>query len=220
MLYSHRNGEIFSSDLFGLRFPYTRISILVDQSAYIEGLAHGHDEVLQLVSSAQAGDREAFAELYHLYVRDVMRYIASKAPADWVEDIVSEVFFRAWKKRKSFSGNEGKKFKSWLFSIAHNLMVDVYRKNKETLPLDTALFVPEDSNSPKEVAEKELALDSIAEAMSSLSDTYREVVTLRYFNEFSHKEIAEVMGTSEGNVRILLHRAVKKIKEFVASATN
>ena len=175
------------------------------------------DEVIALVLLAQKGDEQAFEELYNRFAKELYRYTASRIPEQHASDLVSEIFFRVWKKLPTFEGHVQGQFSAWMFTIAHHLVIDFYRTNKESLPIDDGMeIVDEDSGSdPTHMLETETDFDRTQEALQKLPEKQREALILRYINDISLPDIAEIMHEKEGNVRILLHRGLKRLRELL-----
>lgn len=169
-------------------------------------------EIENLVAMAKKGDTDAFASLYDMLIAPVYRYIYFKVDKNDVEDLTELVFLRVWenihqyKKRKT-------SFSSWVFRIAHNLVVDHYRLKRDIMELDTNIQTYERSHNPISKAEDALNHENLKRALSSLKDSYRQVLVLRFLEELSNKEIAEVMKKSEGGLRILQMRALRALRE-------
>ena len=102
-----------------------------------------NDRIEGLVSRAKNGEKDAFTLLYQEYVTPIYRYIYFRVGrADQTEDLTQEVFLRVLKKIGSYR-YKGKPFKSWLFRIAHNLVIDHYRQTKKSgvIPLTESITI-------------------------------------------------------------------------------
>lgn len=179
------------------------------------------DEVIALVLQAKKGDEGAFEELYNMFAKDLYRYTASRIPEDHAGDLVSEIFFRVWKKLPSFQGEFQGQFRAWMFTIAHHLVIDFYRTNRESLPIEEGQdIVDEDSSSdPTHLLATETDFDRTQEALHKLPEKQREALILRYMNDIPLADIAEIMQEKEGNVRILIHRGLKRLRELLDTDT-
>lgn len=176
-----------------------------------------HDAVISLVVRSQEGEEEAFEELYNMFVQDLYRYTASRIPDDQASDLVSEMFFRIWKKLPDFEGHAHAQFRAWMFTIAHHRIIDFYRTNKETLPLEETIEI-EDENTltdPRHQLATEVDFDRTQDALRKLPQKQQEALILRYINDISLTDIADIMQEKEGNVRILLHRGLKRLRELL-----
>ncbi len=175
------------------------------------------DMFLALIQKTQNGDSDAFEQIYDIFINDVYRYLAVKMDVSEIQDVASEIFFKVWTKIGTFSGETRGQFKAWLFTIAHNSIVDFYRARKENISLDNLLELP-DTNSdmdPEDTTFKHMSVEKLLEALKELPKGYENILTLRFLQDFSNQEIAEILQMKEGNVRILVHRAIKKLREIV-----
>lgn len=156
--------------------------------------------------------KKHFEKLYDEHADSVFRRCIFKvSDREVAKDITQESFIRLWNYFKS--GEDVENPKALVFKIAGNLIIDHYRK-KESDSLDVmqeAGFAPYEDEHEQMVfsTEREFALKII----SSLPEIYREAVTLRFVEEMSPREIAEIINESENVVSVRIHRGVKKIKE-------
>ena len=169
-----------------------------------------------LVHQAQQGDREAFAQLYENHFDKIYRYVALRiGNKTEAEDVTQQVFLNALRSISSFKWR-GVPFSTWLFRIAHNLVVDYLRKRAKrvTTPLDDSL-VDSDSN-PQKMTEQRLDIEQLASATERLTAVQREVISLRFAGELSVAEVAKVMGKSQGAVKALQHSAVVALRKALS----
>ncbi len=163
-------------------------------------------------------DPEAFASLYDLFVARIYRFIFFKVNRkEEAEDLVSEVFLKTWQYLTENTDREIKSFSGLIYQIARNSLVDWYRAkaNRPEFSLDTA---PDVENIPGEdkmvmnlmVAESAKVL---LKQVRQLKQEYQEVILLRYIEELSIKEIAQIVKKSPINVRVTLHRATNILKK-------
>ena len=176
--------------------------------------AHGERA---LVDAAKAGDEAALAELYSLYFPRVYRYILARMgnPYD-AEDLTEEVFLRVLDAIERFQWREAP-FSAWLFRIAHNAVISQRRKDGargRSSPLSEALAV--DSQGPEEMVENRLALNEIMKAAETLPEAQRRVISLRFAAGLTVAETARAMGKGEGNVKVIQHKAIAKLREMLA----
>ena len=176
--------------------------------------AHGERA---LVDAAKAGDEAALAELYSLYFPRVYRYILARMgnPYD-AEDLTEEVFLRVLDAIERFQWREAP-FSAWLFRIAHNAVISQRRKDGargRSSPLSEAL--PVNSQGPEEMVENRLALNEIMKAAETLPEAQRRVISLRFAAGLTVAETARAMGKGEGNVKVIQHKAIAKLREMLA----
>ncbi len=173
----------------------------------------------QYIALAKQGDQAAFGKLYDHYSPAIYRFIALKVGTrQEAEDLAHEVFLSAWKKLPNFE-ERGFPFSSWLYKIARNRVIDYYRTNKQHVALDDieSSSIAQQLKTLDTTGELDVALgmEKIQAAMHVLTSEQREVLTLRFVEDRSPKEIAVIMEKREGTIRIIQHRAVSKLKKFL-----
>jgi RNA polymerase sigma-70 factor (ECF subfamily) len=160
-------------------------------------------------------DPRAFAPLYDRYVDPIYRYCLRRiGDRDDAEDATSKVFFQALSALPRY---ESRSFRSWLFTIAHNVVADLYRARRLTFPLETAEWQIDPRPDPETSA---IAADdgrAIRALLAQLSPESRELMELRLAG-LTDLEIAHVVGRSHGAVRMAQHRTVVRLRELHASA--
>lgn len=173
-------------------------------------------EVQRLVSECQNGETASFGRLYDLYINSVYRYVYYRVNQEDVEDVVEDVFVRVWENIDKYVPGEHP-FSSWLFRIAHNLVVDHYRKTRKHISLRENLpkHIIQSDDDPADWASTRINQAFIRESLVDLKESYQQVLVLKYLSGFSNKEIAEIMDSNEGNVRILQYRALKALREIL-----
>jgi RNA polymerase sigma-70 factor (ECF subfamily) len=173
-----------------------------------------------LVQRAKQGDEEAFAQLYEDYFDKVYRYVTIKIGDKMeAEDITQQVFLKAIRSISSFKWR-GVPFSAWLFRIAHNQVVDYFRKHKKkiTVALEESMIVDDDGD-PREMLDRKLDGERLAAASRNLTAAQQEVISLRFAGEMSIAEVARAMGRSEGAVKALQHSAIVSLRKILVVAT-
>lgn len=177
------------------------------------GDAHGER---LLVDAARTGDEAALSELYTGYFPRVYRYILARTGNTYdAEDLAEEVFMRMLDAIERFQWREAP-FSAWLFRIAHNAVISQRRKDGargRSAPLSEGL--PVDSQGPEELVESRLALNEIMQAAQRLPEAQRQVISLRFAAGLSVAETARVIGKGEGNVKVIQHKAIAKLREMM-----
>jgi RNA polymerase sigma-70 factor (ECF subfamily) len=168
-----------------------------------------------LVIQAQSGDKRALAALYDHFYGRIYRYVSFKTgnPAE-AQDITEEVFLRMLESIR-FYRPQGFPFSSWLFRIAHNLVVDHHRRRARDMnsPLEAASQMADRSNfSPDDHMDMKFAMAEVNEAMEGLTDLQREVITLRFAGGLSVQETARAVGKKENAVKALQHAGIRKLR--------
>ncbi len=166
----------------------------------------------QLVLQAQAGNSEAFGQLYDAYMERIYRFVYFRVEdQQTAEDITSQVFLKAWSNLDRFSFNRTP-YLAWLYTIAHNAVIDHYRTRKVTAALDDVQLSQQDH---AEVVETEIDLTAemktIKEAMQMLTDDQQKVLTLKFIEGMSNSEIARHLGKREGAIRALQMRGLQAL---------
>lgn len=129
-------------------------------------------------------------------------------------DLVQETFARTWE--YIASGKEVKNVKGFLFKVANNLIIDEYRKKKavslETLQEQTGFDAP--VNEHKQTIFS-VEVDNVLSHVNKLDSKYKDVILMRYVNDYSPKEIAQILGESENAVSVRINRGLKKVQEML-----
>lgn len=164
-----------------------------------------------LIERACRGDKAAIGTLYDEHVQAIYRYVRYRVDTDSLaEDITSEVFLRMVRALPNYVYT-GAPFSAWLYRIAYNCITDMFRRQRydiiEELPDDLAAE-PIDLLETLTLAEDHAQL---RQALQALSPDYQSALILRFINDVSHAELAEIMGKSEAAVRVLQHRALKAL---------
>ena len=169
----------------------------------------------QLINLAKDGEAEAFGELYERHVNAVYRFLYARLDNSMdAEDFSEEVFLRAWNSLPSYH-ERGVPFLAFLLIIARNVLIDHYRRNGRSPQHVTIEDIQlKDTNpEPSEVTAQNLKHAEIRQAISRLRDDYQEVLVLRFLNDLSPNETAQVMNRSTGAVRVLQHRAIVALRK-------
>ncbi|MGC9046645.1 MAG: RNA polymerase sigma factor [Minisyncoccia bacterium] len=170
-------------------------------------------EEQKLIKNAQKGENQAFAELYDKYVDKIYRFILLKVGRkEDAEDLTQQVFLKAWQNVKSYKP-QGYVFSAWLYKIAHNTVIDYYRRNKSHKSLDAIQEIGYEISTT--VLDDKNDLIKIKNAIYQLETTQQSVIIMKFIDELSNKEISEILGKSEGAIRVLQHRALKELKKYL-----
>lgn len=174
-----------------------------------------HSEDL-LVRRAVQRDREAFASLYDRHVERVYKhvyYVVFNKPD--AEDITQEVFIRAWKYIDKYRYT-GAPFVAWLIKIAHNLIVDHYKARKKARQLvELEAHNQTVAANPATITEANLEQRQIRKAILKLKGEKQKVIKMHFIDDFSYKEIAELLNKSEGAVRVIQYRALIDLRRIL-----
>lgn len=168
-----------------------------------------------LVAEAIAGDKAAFTQLYDLYYDRVYRHVVYRVPSPQdAEDIAQLVFLQAWRAIGRYQLT-GSPFIAWLLTIAHNLVMTFYRRNRVTAPLEHETREDRSDSDPQQAAEASLDRDRVRAAITHLRPEHQQVVTMRFIDNLAHRDIAIALGKSEGAVRVIQHRALAELRRIL-----
>jgi RNA polymerase sigma-70 factor (ECF subfamily) len=166
----------------------------------------------QLVERAKV-DADAFGELYDHYFGQIYRFVYSRLrEQDAAEDVTSEVFFKALRAIHRYKP-AGHPFSAWLYQISVNAIADHYRSKRPESDLDAATGIA-DKQAPldEHVARRDEAARVWA-AIDSLPAQQRTAMTLKLGEDMKLAAIGEIMGKSEGAVKLLIHRGMIGVRE-------
>jgi RNA polymerase sigma-70 factor (ECF subfamily) len=177
----------------------------------------GESDILALVQCAQNGDTDAFGKIYDHFFAQVYRYSAFRLPPEVAEDTVADIFVKAWEKLYQYKAHRNVPFAAWLFRIARHTVIDVYRTQRGFEEVPESLEDPDIFNRAETAVERKDLLRMVRKAVSLLPRRYREVLLLVYVGNLSHGEAARVLHLTEGAVRILKLRALRKLEASLPS---
>jgi RNA polymerase sigma factor (sigma-70 family) len=164
------------------------------------------------VQRCKAGEKKAFHELYHLYSKAMfniaVRIINNKEEA---EEALQDSFLKAFENIQKFDGKNS--FGVWLKRIVINRSLDVIKKRKiNFVPIGENDFAEDEPEVDDEII---YDVETIKASVLQLPDGYRTILILFLFEDYSHKEIAEVLNISEGTSKSQYSRARKKLVELM-----
>jgi len=165
-------------------------------------------------------DPEAFGMVYDAYVKQIYRFVYFKvSSAEQAEDLTSETFLKAWQYLKE--KREVPHLQALLYSIARSVVIDHYRRTaceRSDVPADderTSELAEAGSEKLLRDVETRFDMTRVIEKLRGLKDEYRDVVIMKYLDEMTTSEIADALGKSASNVRVLLHRATKALSDVI-----
>ncbi len=174
----------------------------------------------KLIKKAKKGDVLAFEKIYKKYGPIVFRFLYWKtSDIETTKDLVQEVFLKAFKKIKKFKIKKGIPISCWILRIARNTVIDFYRTSKTTYSLESieepVLKLTSNEPSPFQVTQRNFESQVIREALKKLPEIQSEVIVLRFIEGLSSKEVGKILKKSDGAIRIIQYRALKKLKEIL-----
>jgi len=175
------------------------------------GVSPDQEKITNLVDRAADGDFEAFGDLYSIFLTRIYRYVFYQLKDKMTaEDITEEVFVKAWDSIDSCKG-KGQTFSAWLYRIAHNQIVDNLRKQRKYVVAEVE--IDREIREPELEIEAELEWQEILSATDYLPEQQKQVIILKFIEELDNSEIAEIMGKSQGAVRVLQMRALAALRQ-------
>ena len=169
---------------------------------------------MELIERWKRGDSRAATRLVGRHSQALARFAASSGEREGIEELVQDTFVRAFASLDSFRGEST--LRTWLFTIERRLMLDrrrAERRSREIVPVEESDNVSEYGALDKLIAEE--TQEQVRRSLAALSPTQREVFTLRVQQGLSYKEIAAVVGSTEGAARVHYHNAIEKVKELL-----
>lgn len=177
-----------------------------------------HRDEKTLVELAQQGDSTAFGEIYDRNVSTVYQYaytlLGNRSEA---EDLTAEAFLRALQAIRHYRWT-GRPVSAWLLTIARNLGINQLRRNQRTkeilrlVPATTPRDPPEVGSAP------DVDIQECRRAILSLGPVDRDVIILRFVLGLDYPQVAQVLGKSVNNVRVMQYRALRRLREKLAPA--
>ncbi|MGE5329323.1 MAG: RNA polymerase sigma factor [Deltaproteobacteria bacterium] len=171
----------------------------------------------KLVELCKQGEEYAFEILiqrYHQHLHNfIFNYVENQ---QLTEDIVQETFIKMIKNINTYKLQSNSKFSTWLFTIARNTITDEIRKGRirETVSIDDEeISVPDSDDRVEDIVLKNEAVNSINTAIDALSPELKSIVILKYYMDFSYKEISEIVKSTPEKVKGKLHYAIEKIRK-------
>lgn len=172
-------------------------------------------ELQTWILAAQEGDESAFEKLYAHFFTPVYRYAAFRLQKELAEDVTAEVFVKAWEKLHTYRARSGVPFAAWLFRIARHSVIDTYRTHHGFEELSETLVDPDALNLADTAMRRGEVLKSVRGAMEKLPKRYQDVLLLSFVSDLPTNEVARVLRMTEGGVRILKMRALRKLEGFL-----
>ena len=181
------------------------------------------------VKQAQKGDSTAFEQLVLTHQNQIYRLcFRMVGNAEDAADMVQEAFLKAWRNLDRFQGDAA--FSTWLYRLASNCCLDFLRsqKRRPTVSMtsedeegeEQTVEVADNSATPEETLLQKEEQREIAQAMASLDEEQRQILTLRVVNDLSYTEIAELLTIKEGTVKSRIARARENLRKKLLQIRN
>lgn len=167
-------------------------------------------------------DEKLIEQMYFEYRDRIYWYVRKKVNSDELaQDITSDVFMKLLENKELMQKRDKSGVAAWLYTVARNQVIDQYRKksnNVEKVGIDDDVFdiIAADDGDHLQNLIKDEKYQLITAAMEGLDAIEQEIVTLRFNDELKFSEIAVIMNKEEGAVKMILYRALEKLKTKVA----
>lgn len=171
-------------------------------------------ELEKLMRKAADGDEEAFGCLYDEFVDALYKFIRFKVTdPDQAEDLLQDVFIKAWHGIPKLDLTD-LHFSAWLYTVAGNTVNDYFRRmyrRPQTVTLNPDIEITSAHDTGR-AAEASMNTGHVRAALDKLPPDYKQVLELRFIQEFTVEETARVMGKNNVSTRVLQYRALKKLE--------
>jgi len=180
----------------------------------------------KLLKKIKNKDKEAFIKAYDLYVDQIYRYIFFRVSSqDDASDLSSEVFLKTWNYILKNNLKNEKTLRALIYKIAKTSIIDFYRKksNASSITIDdenNKIDIPDSQQDIKKKMEIKSDFNIVENKLRELKDEYREIIILRFINELSISEIADIINKTKGNARVLIYRSLKALRELMDDDKN
>jgi len=175
----------------------------------------------KIISQLKSHDKEAFIRVYDENIADIYRFVYFKiGHPEEAHDLTSMIFLKTWNYIQNNQLESSRTLRALLYKIARNVIIDYYRDKSTKTPVslddeNNPIEVVDNSIDPQDKIDQEADLDLIKQKLPLLKEEYREVIVMKFVNDLSLEEIADISGKKRGNIRVLLHRALIALRELV-----
>lgn len=183
------------------------------QSSYHHSPIQLQDE-LRLIEAAKQ-DPARFAPLYNKYYKQIFNYIYQRMDCrDTACDVTSNVFLKAMSNLASYQF-KGVPFSSWLYRIAHNEVMQLFRSQKDKRAINADISDLRNICEENEEPFFEEYIPALKKLIVSLDEEEIQLLELRYFEKRPFKEIADILDITETNAKVRMHRIIEKLKKHI-----
>jgi len=169
-------------------------------------------EEIQYLAEVAKTDDDAFAKLYDYFLPQIYGYVFKRVgDVDVAEDLTSLIFIKVVEHLPRFTGEY---FKSWLYRIATNTIIDYYRTYKKTSSIEDGVEVRSESATPHEQVQEAELRSRVHSALKNIPTKYSSVLHLKFFADLSNEEIATSLRIKPNNAGVLIYRALKAFEKY------
>jgi RNA polymerase sigma-70 factor (ECF subfamily) len=193
---------------------------MVDRPEWQKGMSSpGRTELSHAITQAQAGNPEAWGELYRQYAAPIYRFCRRALPSrEDAEDATMEIFLKVREKLDQY--DPSRPFSAWLYKVAANHCWDILRRRRVRQDLETGEVeeLPLEHPDPGQLERllEERTSQEVRQALAGLLPRARMALVLRYYAEMNYDEIAEALGVRRAFVGVVLLRARHQLREALS----
>lgn len=177
----------------------------------------GEQPEKMLVRRAKAGDAEAFASLYEIYINSIYRYVYYQIDhIEQAQDLTEQVFLTAWQTLPGYQ-DRGNPFSSWLYHIAHYMVTEHKRSQKEKTATDPSSQIHQVINKNsllKQIIETQ-DTETLAHSISQLPHEQQEIIIFKLIEGLNLSEVSQLLSKDQKSCRILQYRALTALNDFL-----
>lgn len=180
---------------------------------------HTDDENLDgaLVRRARDGDADAFAALYDDLAPRLLGFLCHQlGDADLAEELMQKTFVKVMEALPRYKFLSGVPFRAWVFRIARNVVIDAHRTAHPALPLSAVWNVPGSGPGPEQILVARAEREELYDAIDHLPRDEHDVIAYRFFAGLAPREAGQLLHRSAGAVRVLQHRALRRLRTMLA----
>jgi len=161
----------------------------------------------------RTGNTEAYGYFYDKYVKKVYSFVLFKvSDKEVAEDLTQDIFLKTW--QHIVDKKELKSFQAFIFRVARNSIIDHYRaSDKKTVDIDNIPEIEDTEANIDESLDKSIDTTKLLQNIYKLKTEYQEVLLLHYIQDLSIDDIADILDKKSNNIRVIIHRAINKLKE-------
>lgn len=169
-------------------------------------------QIEEFIKNAKSGKTDDFGKMYDLLVDNIFQFIVFRVKTtEEAQDLAEEVFKKAWIGLSKYKADN---FCAYIFTIARNTIIDHYRKERETISIEKVSIIDE-TDGPFDRYIKGERQKLVRNALKKLPIYYREVITLRFMQELSVKEVAATLKRTQISIRVAQFRATQALKKIL-----
>ena len=162
------------------------------------------------------GDRDAFAALVEIHAPALERFATRMLlERQRAEEVLQETLMKAWQEAARYDPEKAR-LSTWLHQIAHNLCIDILRRQRREQPLaENAETIIDSDESPESLVQTQETQRQLTSAVSALSQRHRTALILTYYQSLPNRDVAQIMGISVRALESLLVRARRELKTIL-----